>query len=101
MTEAQLISIVNQLFEIEKKTTQHNFDKINRNVERLKSIIEDLGILYKNPTGEKYDETRIDCSATLLEDGDNLIIHDTMKPIIYRKKNNQLEIIQQARVIVK
>lgn len=101
MTETQLISIVNQLFEIEKKTTHHNFDKIHRNVDRLKSIIEDLGIIYKNPTGEKYDETRIDCSATLLEDGDHLVIHDTMKPIIYRKNNNQLEIIQQARVIVK
>lgn len=101
MTESQIIAIVNQIFEIEKKTNHANFDKIDRNIERLKSILNDNDIIYKNPTGEKYDETRIDCQATLLDDGNDLVIQDTIKPIIYKKTENSLEIIQQARVIVK
>lgn len=101
MTESQLITLVNQIFEIEKKANHNNYDKFNRNIERIKSLIEETGYTYKDPTGEKYDETRMDCSATLLEDGDNLSIQDTIKPIIYKHLDEGLEIIQQARVIVK
>jgi hypothetical protein len=101
MTESQLLILVNQIFEIEKKLAHHGFEKVDRNIDRLKGIIAEAGISFHNPTGEKYNETRTDCSATLLEDGNDLVIHETVKPIVYRKNDADQEIIQQARVIVK
>lgn len=101
MTEASQIELINQLFELEKKSNQFNYEKLDRNIERMKHIFSENGYTYKVPTGEKYDETRIDCAATILSNGENLMIFDTVKPIIYKTEGNYTQIIQPARVIVK
>lgn len=97
MTEQHIIELINQLFEIEKKKKQFGYEKLDRNLDRLKYILEELGYRYKDPTGEQYDETRIDCQATILNEADPLIISDTVKPIVFSKDN---VIVQQARVII-
>lgn len=97
MTEKTIIEIINQLFEIEKKRKQFGYDKIDRNIERMKHLIDTEGFGYQ-PTGELYNETRIDCQATILKDSEPYIISDTVKPIIYSKADHI--IVQQARVIV-
>ncbi len=97
MTEQHIIEVINQLFEIEKKGKQFGYEKLERNLDRLKYILEESGYRYKDPTGEQYDETRIDCQATILNEKEPFIISDTVKPIIFTTDNI---IIQQARVII-
>jgi hypothetical protein len=100
MTEKTIIELINQLFEIEKKQQLHAYDKIDRNVSRIKHLLNDSGYSFHNPTGEIYDETRIDCEATILKDSEPYQISETMKPIIYFKDQNSQIIVQQARVII-
>jgi len=98
MTEKTIIELINQLFELEKKKNHLGYEKLDRNIERMKHLIEEEGYSFHNPTGELYNETRIDCQATILKDEEPFTISDTIKPIIFSKTENT--IIQQARVIV-
>ena len=100
MTEKTIIELLNQLFEIEKKTRQHAFDRIDRNIDRLKWLLDQAGYTYKDPTGETYDETRTDCQATILSETEPQTIRDTVKPVIYQTTDGTTAIIQQARVII-
>lgn len=98
MTEQLIIEIINQTFEMEKKTKRNGFDKLDRNITRIKHLLENEGIHFHDPTGEPYNENRMDCVATILDERDPMVITDTMKPIIYSE--NKTKIIQQALVIV-
>jgi hypothetical protein len=100
MTDKTVIELLNQLFEIEKKTRQNGIDRIDRNIERLKWLFEQEGYSYKDPTGETYNETRMDCQATILSEQEPFVIQDTIKPIIYQTTDGQTMIVQQARVII-
>ena len=88
----KFIEILDQVFEIEKKVenlTESN--SISRNITRLKEIFEQLetdgGLVYHNPIGEPYNETRTDIEASIAgNSADNLIITEVIKPIVrYRK----------------
>lgn len=100
MTEKTVIELLNQIFEIEKKKQQHRFDRIDRNIDRLKWLLEQEGFTYKDPTGEVYDETRTDCQATILAEQEPFVIGDTIKPIIFHTADGRTTIVQQARVII-
>ena len=100
MTEKSIIELLNQLFEIEKKTRQHGIDRLERNLERMKWLLEQEGYSYKDPTGETYDETLMDCQATILKTEEPYLISDTLKPIIYSNLGGSSMIVQQARVII-
>lgn len=100
MTEKTVIELLNQLFEIEKKSRQNGFDRINRNLERMKWLLEQEGFTCKDPTGEQYNETRMDCQATILKDSEPYTITDTIKPVIFFTSDDQSTIVQQARVII-
>lgn len=99
---------LNQMFEIEnklKKLTEQN--SIQRNIDRLKdyfeteALPEGQGLIYYNPIGEKFDETRTDCEATISGNGhDNLEIIEVIKPIIYIKYGQSRMIAQKGIVIV-
>ena len=99
---------LNQIFEIEnklKKINEHN--SIQRNIDRLKdffeteALSEGQGLFYHNPLGEKFDETRTDCEATISGSGyDNLEIIEVIKPIIYVKYGQSQMIAQKGIVIV-
>jgi len=100
--------MANQLFEIENKLKgiKEN-NSIQRNIDRMKDHFESetfpdgQGIVYHNPIGEKYNETRTDCEATISgESPENLEIVEVLKPIIYFKSNGGQTIIQKAIVIV-
>ncbi len=98
MSEKEIIKLLNQLFEIEKKSAKSDDAiKIDRNIARIKSIFEEQGIIMKNPLHESYQDTRTDIDAEI--DGDpskKLMITEVLKPILY--KDNQL--IQKGLVIV-
>lgn len=100
--------LLNQLFELEQKAvklTEQN--SIQRNIDKMKNyfefeaLSEGQGLIYHNPLGEKYDETRSDCDASISGNShENLEIIEVLKPIINMKFNNTTLIIQKAIVIV-
>jgi len=106
-----LLDIVNQIFEIERKVEKlQESNSIQRNVDKLKEILEsqitslfanEVGFVYENPIGQKYDETRTDCEASIAgENTEDLVIIEVIKPIIRFKQNNMTQIVQKAIVVV-
>jgi hypothetical protein len=93
--QAALLRVINQVFEIEKKTAQQT--NIQRHIERIKDALGDMGLVVHNPQGEKYNETRTDCEASIAGAKlDNLSIVEVIKPIVHL----QGMIIQKGIVIV-
>ena len=103
-----LLFTLNQLFEIEQKIGKiQETNSVQRNIDRLKGYFEsdalgeNQGLVYHNPLGERFDETRIDCEATISGAGhENLVIIEVIKPIIYIKYGNTQMIAQKGIVIV-
>ena len=104
----QFSFILNQLFEIENKLKNIiEPNTIQRNLDRMKDYFENdalgdgQGILYHNPLGESYSETRTDCEANISGSShENLEIIEVIRPIIYAKIGNSKMVIQKAIVIV-
>lgn len=106
------LDIINQIFEIEKKTSQiQESNSIQRNINKLKVMLEnDLGnpsggepqgFIYHNPIGEIYNETRTDCEASIAGTStENLEIVEVIKPIIRYKKGGLNIIVQKAIIVV-
>ncbi len=102
-TTRQLIPIVNQLFDMERKLDRMGPEtsSLKRNIERIKRYLTEMHIHYHNPIGENYDETRTDCEASISgESIDGLSITEVIKPIIYQHIHGMNQIVQQAVVIV-
>ena len=66
----QYLFMLNQLFEIEQKIEKiKEPNSVQRNIDRLKdffeteALSEGQGLVFHNPIGEKFDETRTDCEA--------------------------------------
>lgn len=103
-----LFFTLNQLFEIENKLKNiKDANSIQRNIDRMKDFFETdalatgQGLVYHNPLGELYNETRTDCEATISGSShENLEIIEVLKPIIYLKYANTQTIVQKAIVIV-
>ena len=101
--------LLNQLFEIENKINNINEPNyIQRNIDRIRKYFEPeisedgKGLVYHNPLGEKYNETRTDCEASITGTShEDLEIIEVLKPIIYFKHGNTQTIVQNAIVIVK
>ena len=104
----QYLFMLNQLFEIEQKVGEiQEPNSVQRNIDRLKNFFETEalsegeGLIYYNPIGEKFDETRTDCEATISGTGhDHLEIIEIIKPIIFVKYSQTQMIAQKGIVIV-
>lgn len=96
------VAIANQIFEIEQKLIQENLvNKFDRNLRRLKSTFEELGLIVINPMGEKYSESRTDYKASIVgKVSTNMVITQVIKPIIYQAKNGERTLLQKGIVIV-
>jgi hypothetical protein len=100
--------MLNQIFEIENKVRNINeSNSIQRNLDRIKDYFENdalgdgQGLVYHNPLGESYNETRTDCEANISGSShENLEIIEVLKPIIYVKVGNSKMVVQKAIVIV-
>ncbi len=101
-----LIEFIDQVFEIEKKVEKLNAENsINRNVNRLKMLLEEFepdgGLFYQNPIGEPFNETRTDVEASIAgASTENLIITEVIKPIIRHKKGGITFIVRKGVVVV-
>jgi hypothetical protein len=110
MTQKQLktyIKMLNQVFEIEKKSQKISEENsISRNLSKIKDIFEDdldenISFILRNPIGDKYDDTRTDLTADISgESLNNLIIIEVIKPIIYIRENGKMQILQRGIVVV-
>lgn len=98
----QHLKILNQIFEIEKKIEHKpELNGLQRHVNRIKDQFEELGLIYTNPIGEPYSETRTDCEATIAGNStNNLSIIEVIKPIISLKEGAFSTIVQKGLVIV-
>ncbi len=99
---APMLQIVNQIFDLEKKLEiMANSTSLMRNIRRIKSSLEEMDIVYINPLGEKWEETRTDCEATISGTSTKkLRITEVIKPIIAKKEGEMFMIIQKGVVIV-
>ncbi len=98
----ELIRIINQVFEMEKKIgTRPEMSTLLRNIERIKAALEEMGLSYHNPSGEKYSETRTDCEANIVGDLQaKMIISDVIKPVIFEKTDSTGRVIIQKAVVL-
>ncbi|HEY9046709.1 MAG TPA: hypothetical protein VIN08_12480 [Ohtaekwangia sp.] len=110
------IDILNQIFEIEKKVALLREDNsLIRNVNRLKALAAtdllqgkdaalQVGLIYHNPLGERYDDTRTDCEASITGTAtENLYIAEVIKPIIfytYTERGQTIKALVQKAVVI-
>lgn len=97
----QIVNIINQVFEVEKKLQAQQVSAVQRNLERIKAELSELGYQYHSPLHEKWDETRTDCEANIVGTvRGKMIISDVIKPVVYQTDNSVKKIIQKAIVVV-
>jgi hypothetical protein len=87
-TPKEILTIVNQLYEIEKKVGRlPDSGSVERNINKMKDALEDLGFFYEDPMGQKYLETRTDLEANIAgSETDSLVVVEVHKPIGFQKK---------------
>ena len=96
------LQIINQLFEIQHKIKELGQTQgFERNFNRLASIFEEEGFIIQDPTNEIYQDSRTDCEASIVGNvSPKMKITKTLKPIIYKKTDNAVQLIQKAVVLV-
>lgn len=96
------IKMANLVFELEKKlaATQTSAGVV-RNVDRMKNVLAEAGLLLLNPQGEPYNEARTDLEASITgAAADQLFILDVIKPIVYTHLDGRRSLLQKGVVIV-
>lgn len=95
------LRIINQVFEIEKKSGKNeSLQLIERNMNRISEAFQDMGLRIHNPAGEPYDDQRTDYEASIAGDpSKKLFITDVLKPAVYFIENNKPSLLQKAVVI--
>jgi len=97
-----ILILINNLFEIQKKigATDDNLN-IGRNMTKIIEALEEQGLTFENPLGQRFNQTRADLEATISGEGtENLIVVDVLKPIIRMGNTNNSVIVQKGIVIV-
>jgi len=98
----QTLAIINQVFEIKQKLEQDNMvEKYERNLNRLFAAFEEEGYTCNNPLGERYTDSRSDCTANIVgKESRDMMITQVIKPIIYHKESGAPTLVQKGIVIV-
>lgn len=96
------IQVINQLFEIRHKIKDiGHADGFERNFNRLFTVFEAEGFIVQDPTNEVYNESRTDCEASISGAlTSKMKITKTIKPVIYKKDGDAVQLLQKAVVIV-
>ena len=103
LSSAFPLRLANIVFEIERAAvTLPEGGSMRRHVSRARDLLEDeLGLRYTDPTGEPYAETRTDVDARIAGgNSDDLVITETLKPIIRQVDGGHQSIIQKGIVVV-
>ncbi|WP_276480256.1 hypothetical protein [Paraflavitalea pollutisoli] len=96
------LKMANLVFELEKKlATTPSSTAISRNIDRMKTVLEEAGLLLLNPLGEAYNEARTDLEASITgATADRLFVLDVIKPIVYTQSDGRRSLLQKGVVIV-
>jgi len=96
------LGIMNSLFDIEKKIEINgDASNIQRNIDKIKDLLEGEKIFYENPLGQKFSETRTDLEATIIGEGvENLKVVEVIKPIIRYGDLKFSVVVQKGIVLV-
>ena len=96
--ERRLLTVLNQIFEIEKKLSLHGDpNNLGRNINRTKDAIEELGFFYEDPIGQDFQETRTDIEATISGKGtEQLKIVEVIKPIVRYGQRALSRVVQKG-----
>lgn len=96
------LKMANLVFELEKKlATTPSSTAIPRNIDRMKMVLEEAGLLLLNPLGEAYNEARTDLEASITGAmADHLFVLDVIKPIVYTHLEGRRSLLQKGVVIV-
>ena len=101
MSQQLWIRMANLVFELEKKLTDSDSPGVKRNLQRMKDVLEEAGILLLNPLSEPYQETRTDLEANITSPAKgNLFVLDVIKPVLYTKQEGGRALLQKGVVIV-
>ena len=102
MSQHLWLKMANLVFELEKKlAVQQPSTGVARNIDRMRAVLEEAGLLLLNPTGETYQETRTDLEASITGSGNgSLHILDVIKPVIYTNQDGRRSLLQKGVVIV-
>ncbi len=97
----QLLRLINQLFEAEKKAARlDGAAALQKNLERMRGALEEMELIIVNPQGEAYNESRTDCECSIAGDVSKpLFITDVLKPAVYQKDGERRSLVQKAVVI--
>ena len=98
-----MITLINQFFEVQQKSSQEPdmAEKLERNFNRISTIFEEAGYTINNPLGEKYSDSRTDCTANIVgNESANMYISQVIKPVIYQELDGALTLVQKGIVIV-
>ena len=97
-----MLTIINQLFEIEQKLLLKADMIAERNFKRIYHELDSMGYQLINPLNRAYKETDTDMEVTFSGQlAGKLVVTRVLKPIIYLQKNNeQFELAQKGIVIV-
>jgi hypothetical protein len=93
--------MANLVFELEKKLAVNDSPAIKRNVERMRAVLEEAGIMMLNPMGDAYQETRTDLEANIVAPAKGvLFVLDVIKPVLYAQQEQGRALLQKGVVIV-
>ncbi|MEQ3666180.1 MULTISPECIES: hypothetical protein [unclassified Olleya] len=96
-----MLEIINQVFSIQLKSNKENLSLFNRNVDRINHEFENLGYNIINPIGQTYRNEMTDVEANITGDfNEQMKIVKVLKPIVYKKINDQNTLVQKGIVIV-
>ena len=93
-----ILIVLNQLYEMEQKLKRHDDNaNLQRNISKIKETFSEdglmlldsmggkvkMGLVYEDPMGQPFNETRTDLEATISGPGtENLIVVEVIKPVI-------------------
>ena len=91
--------IINQIYEIQRKASDNNLNLFERNFDRLKFEFENLGYIIMIPINQDFKDTDTSIEATIISQDLNKITK-VIKPIIFKKEEEHLTLLQKGIVIV-
>ena len=96
------LQIINQIFEIQTKLKDLGEARgFERNFTRLFAVLEQDGYIVQDPLNEPYSPSRTDCEASIIgQPSSKMKIAKVLKPIIYQKQQDNLQLVQKAIVMV-
>lgn len=96
-----MLTIINQIWEINNKANSNGYDAIQRNLRRLDAELIELGYTIIDPIGRDYKETDTDIEANIsssLTKASKIV--KVLKPIVYLSENGQNVLVQKGIAIV-